>query len=264
MLPVHLIYVRHGESVRNLAGRHAFETGDQSVLGDLLTRPTSLAPLSLEGRRQAEVTGKWLNAQGYVFDRWYTSSYVRAVQTAGLLDLHNSEWRIENRIKERSSGVMDDMDFEERKAYLESIRSQIHRLDLFNFRPDRGESFADSELVWRDFLGTLHRECGDMGAVCVVNHGHNMLVARYIHEKWTTARFNQLMQGSPHGHMPNCGVLHYTRENPKTGEVLKHPGWMRITVPWKDPTPGEWMPIVRKRYSSSELLELADEMQLAA
>jgi broad specificity phosphatase PhoE len=98
MLPKNLVYVRHGQSLRNLAGKRAFE-GDMSLFEQIITKPTMHAPLTPKGEDQARITGRWLEEQGFKFERFYVSSYVRAMQTASLLDLTGARWYVENNIR---------------------------------------------------------------------------------------------------------------------------------------------------------------------
>ncbi len=255
MLPKNLWYLRHGQSTRNLAGKRAYEKNGDSLFEQIINQPSSLATLSELGIEQAVKTGNWLRGHNIKFGRHYTSSHVRAKQTAGLLDLPGVQWYVNNNIRERSGGVMEDMTPAQRAEYLGKLRNRAHLLDLFNFRPDRGESFADiADIRWQIFLSTLHRECCKMDAVLVVNHGDNMWAARSIHERWTPQDFENNRGVEAHGKISNCALLHYTRINPKTGEEVPYLGWYRICCPWKDPQPTAWTPIVRKRYNSSELL----------
>jgi broad specificity phosphatase PhoE len=259
MLPRNLVYVRHGQSQRNLAGKQAYEHGDMALFEEIINRPSSLALLTPEGEDQARATGAWLREQNFNFGRYYTSSYLRAKQTAGLLNLPGSHWFIENNLRERSGGIMEDMTKGEREEYLNGLRNKAHLLDLFNFQPTRGESYADVTVRWRFFLDTLHRECGNMD-VLVVNHGDNMWVARSLHERWTPEEFvKNRGRYDTHGGIPNCMVLHYSRVNPETGEVLQYLGWYRTCCPWKDSTPSSWQKIIRKRYTSQELLSQVEE-----
>lgn len=254
MLPRNLVYVRHGQSERNLAGKNAYQHNDLTLFEEIINHPSSLAFLTPEGERQAMVAGQWLREQGFDFGRYYTSSYNRAKQTAGLLDLPDAIWYIENNIRERSGGCMEDMLPHERREYLNGVRNRAHELDLFNFRPDRGESFADVTIRWRLFLDTLHRECIKMDVI-VVNHGDNMWVARSIHERWTPEMFvDRRGDGGAPGKIPNCMVLHYTRINPNNGDEVAYPKWVRTFCPWKEDKPSAWQSIHRGRYTSEALL----------
>jgi phosphohistidine phosphatase SixA len=76
-LPIDLIIIRHAESEANTR---------QNDLRDEVR--DNLTPLTPRGIEQAEATGDWLRSIGLSdFDRYYTSSYIRARQTAALLAL---------------------------------------------------------------------------------------------------------------------------------------------------------------------------------
>jgi len=55
-------------------------------------------------------------------------------------------------------------------------------------------------------------------------------------------------------------VIHYTRNNPQTGQTEKYIGWQRSVCSWKG-TDTKWTPIERKRFSNEELLEQVNEIK---
>lgn len=252
-MPENLVYVRHGQSLRNLAGKMAFANNDLSLFDEVINRPSSVAPLSSEGVDQAIKTGTWLRHElGFTFDAKVTSTFNRAKQTAGLFGLDEGcRWYIENGIRERSAGVMEDMTPAQRQTYLLSMRSRGHLFDPFNFRPDRGESYADVAIRKHAYFGTLSRS--RKKNVLVTNHGDNMWVLRYLQERWTPEEFVE-KRGDGHGKIPNCMVLHYTRIDPASGEITPHLNWMRTCCPWRDPVPTPWQRVIRKSYTSADLL----------
>ena len=76
-LPIDFIIIRHGQSEANTQQKEPRDEG-----GDNSTQ------LTREGIEQAKATGDWLRSIGLTgFDRYYTSSYMRARQTAALLAL---------------------------------------------------------------------------------------------------------------------------------------------------------------------------------
>lgn len=251
MLPKTLRLIRHGESQRNLAGYHAWH-GNTNLFEEVITRPSSLAPLTDEGVRQAIETGKWLKKEKITFDRLYVSSMNRAKQTAGLLDIPGAQWFIENRIRERSAGVLEDMLPEDREKYHDSIVSAGHMWDPYNFRPDRGESFGDLEVRLRGFFDTLHRSHAD--TVGVVSHGHVMKILEAIIYHMTPEEFTATHGGGVE-RILNGMMIEYTRIDPATNAELLYLGWMRFCTPWKDPHWSPWKEITRKTYSSTELLQ---------
>ncbi len=256
MLPKNLVVVRHGQSERNAAVKAAHEE-NPALLADIINFPSALAGLTGLGRSQAIATGEWLRVQPFAFSHWYVSSFVRAKETAGLLDLPGAKWFVENRIRERATGVMEDMTPKERSEYLDGIKNRGHILDPYNFTPDGGESFADVEERMRGFFDTLHR-VGPETDVCVVNHGHSMRAIDAIIHHMTPEDFSTIHH-ERNGKIKNCTVVHYTRIDPKTAEVMPYVGWMRTCTPWMNQTYSPWMSIERRTYSSQELLHQVEE-----
>lgn len=94
-MPIDLVLVRHGESEGNVALHHSRRGDDSPLSPEFLAQHSSRWRLSDRGRAQAEATGEWLRAQfPEGFGRHYTSEYVRAMETAGLLGLPGAEWYV--------------------------------------------------------------------------------------------------------------------------------------------------------------------------
>src|SRR3989338_3424748 len=109
-LPIDLLLVRHGQSEGNKA-RRCSEGGDHSAFTDeFRDRHSASFRLTELGRKQAEEAGAWLRKEfwpGYAFDRYVTSEYARAMETAALLNLPNAEWLCDFYLTERDWGEMD-------------------------------------------------------------------------------------------------------------------------------------------------------------
>ena len=122
-----LILIRHAESVANAT--------------QIIQSDTFDAPLSDLGKRQAETLANRL--AGLSFDRLFTSSYSRAIQTAAYIrkfhmDVPYAEMR---ELRERFRGPIGGMskdEFEEKHPELvEQWRKEI------DARPEGGENFED-------------------------------------------------------------------------------------------------------------------------
>jgi len=63
--------------------------------------------------------------------------------------------------------------------------------------------------------------------------GNLMMAFRVRMEKLSTRQFQQLeTSNNPHDGLHFCQILHYSRKNPKTGEIAPIPMWMRSVCPW--------------------------------
>lgn len=58
------------------------------------------------GKKQAEITGKYLREHFGTFDAFYTSEYVRAMETAALLNLPHAKWVTDFYLRERDWGQL--------------------------------------------------------------------------------------------------------------------------------------------------------------
>lgn len=264
-MPIDLFLVRHGESERNFANRAAYGGDLSHFAQEFVERPTSLARLTPRGREQAAAAGLWLRENAGLNpdnDRYYTSSYVRAAETAVLLGLPGARWRRLNRLRERSAGDWEHIPAPERKRLLQQYPVKHHELDPYNWPPPNGETLADvEEKRLTLFLHTMHRECSNRKVV-VMCHGEVLLVFRVILERMTDEEFRR-MYGSkdPHDRTHNCIIIHYTRQSPydRGAAPTRHLNWMRMICPWDTSlSSNEWRPIVRSEFSNEELLRLVE------
>ena len=261
-LPIDLVLVRHGQSEGNLAKRRS-EAGDHSAFTKEFRRRHSASfRLTIKGREQAQQAGEFLRkeftGEGIAFDRYYTSDYLRAMETAGGLELPNASWYRDFYLTERDWGELDiyPEDERERKFMVELRRRKV---EPFFWKPPNGESFAELSLRIDRVLHTLHRECSDK-RVIIVCHGEVMRAFQVRLERLSQERFKELVSSrNRDDRIYNCQILHYTRRYPfdKSLPVLPYAGWVRWIRPTGTSiTSSDWREIKRPRYSNAELLEI--------
>ena len=256
-----LVLIRHGESEGNVARKRSLG-GDHSLFsGEFKHRHSARWRLTDRGREQAIAAGEWLQRENLVeFDRYYVSEYLRAMETAGRLNLPNAKWYAEMLIRERDWGQMDLMSEEERVTkFLDEL--QRRDLDPFYYAPPGGESLAAVAQRADRLMAALHRECGDK-KVIVVCHGEVMWAMRTRLERMSLDTFRDL-QGSGRmvDQIHNGHILHYTRRNPQTGDMAPFFSWVRSICPWdKKLSPKGWMEIKRPVYDNDLLLATAERV----
>lgn len=255
-MPIDLVLVRHGQSEQNLA-LHAARRGDESLYSDeYRARHVSQHRLTPLGREQARKAGEWLKANGYgLFDRRYVSSYVRAKETAALLQVKGPDWFVDPLLREREWGDYDHMSWEERSAKTaQSVN--IRKTDSFYWVPPNGESIAGLTVRLRTFFDTWHRECSDM-KVLVVCHGEVIWGFRFMLERMSIEKWTELEASKePGAIINNCQIVHYTRRNPKTLKVTPYLNWMRsINAAAPENSTIDWQPLERRRFSDEELMQ---------
>jgi len=265
MMPINLVLVRHGQSEGNKAKRMS-EAGDNSAFTEgFKKRHSSSFRLTDLGKRQASVIGQWLRAEFYgtfgwphCFDRYYVSEYVRAIETAGLMDLPDAHWKKDFYLTERNWGDLDICPEEEREEkFGEALRRR--EVQPFFWKPPNGESFVELCLRVDRVLHTLHRECSDQNVIAVC-HGEVMRAFQVRLERTSQERFKELtFSKEKWDRIYNCQAIHYTRREPITGKLENHANWVRsVRIA---PNGGErstgWQFINRVTYTNDELLATA-------
>ncbi len=262
-LPIDLVLVRHGQSEGNAAMRLS-EKGDDTAFERLFKeRHTRSFRLSNRGKEQAVVAGKWLvdefYGDGKGFDRYIVSEYVRAMETAALLDLPEADWFRNFYLTERDWGELEECPDSERHEKFGSAM-KMRKIEPFFWRPPNGESFAELCLRLDRVLLTLHRECSDMRVV-IVCHGEVMRAFRVLLERMSQQRFKEVyLSKEKEDGIYNCEVWHYTRRDPETDEIKDHANWMRRIRTNESPIwETGWQKIERPKYSNKELLRIVEE-----
>jgi NAD+ kinase len=254
--PFELVLVRHGQSEGNEAVSRS-EHGDLSAYTpEFKAKHSSTYRLTDKGIAQAKVTGEWVRSNiGDSFDRYYTSEYVRAMETASLLQLPNAHWYTEIVLRERDKGLMDNTSAVDKQTKFAEEMTRRKR-DAFFWAPPAGESLANVCVRIDHTLNTLRRECSNQ-RVIIVCHGEVMWAFRVRLERLSQIKFHQLTKSDdPKDKIHNTTVLHYTRIHPKTGEVYPYFKFLRSVCPWKPEFSWDgWMEFDRPMYSNEELME---------
>lgn len=253
-MPIDLVLVRHGQSESNVANRAA-RKGDESLFTlEHVDRHSRTFRLTDEGIVQAKRVGAWLREQGLTpADKHFVSAYTRAKETAFHMGIPNARWYVDYLLRERDYGDMDVMKPSDKsERYAQSMK--MRERDPFYWIPPNGESFATLCMRVDRFIQTLHRECTDK-RVLVVSHGETMWAMRMRLERLTEAQWHaQHVARDPAFRIGNCQVLHYSRRNPETGEVLPFLGWVRSVNMERDPSDQSWRQINRMVFSNEDLL----------
>lgn len=207
--PTHLVLVRHGESVGNVAATRAEAQGAAVV--DVTTRDAD-TPLSPRGREQAAALGSWIAAlptaeQPEVV---WCSPYLRTVETARLalavpgLDL---PWRRDERLRDRELGILDRLTWRGVQEQHPQEAARRRHLGKMYHRPPGGESWADVALRLRAALGDLQeRDAGRR--VLVVAHDAVVMLLRYVLEELTE---DEIMAVAREHSVHNASVTRFDR-----------------------------------------------------
>jgi NAD+ kinase len=258
-MPIDLVLVRHGESEGNVARRFSV-AGDNSVFTDeFCSRHNSRFRLTDRGREQARAAGSWLKQNfGEKFDRYLVSGYLRAMETAALLELPDALWYQDFYLRERDMGLFEIMSEDDKKRKHPEVYRQ-YEYDPFYWTPPNGESIAQLCLRIDRVLHTLHRECSEK-RVIVVAHGLVMWAFIVRIERLTSAQYLERSQSRDlvH-HIRNCQIVHYTRRDPDTDSLCNRADWVRSICPWDTANSATlWRKIERPSFTNEQLMEAAE------
>jgi broad specificity phosphatase PhoE len=255
-MPVDLVLVRHAESEGCLAherSKHGDDSDWQNP--DFRNRHTSRYRLSDKGRSQAQIAGQWIKENvSKKFDWYICSEYVRAMETAALLDLDNAHWHTDFFLRERDRGILSNLSRSEvRTRHQEELARE--ELDPFYHAPPGGESIASVCMRVARVVSHLRQTCSGY-KVLLVCHGNIMWGFRITLENIKQAEFLRMIQ-DPQEKIHNCQILHYSRRNPYNGIVESDINWMRSICPWDEkPDHSSWHRIVRRTFNNTDLLGL--------
>jgi NAD+ kinase len=258
-MPVHFVSVRHGESELNLANQRSRNGDDSAFTKEFRERHESQFRLTPKGVWQAQMARDWIRANiNFKFNRLYVSEYVRAVETALHLEIPGARWFIDYNLRERDWGELGVIPQGERtEKYADILR--LRQSQIFFWRPPSGESMADLSLRLNRLWSTLARECS-RDNVLLSNHGEVDWGIRIAFERISLQRYIELdASKDPFDKIHNCQILHYTREDPFTGEITRYYNWMRSICPWDlSLSSNEWQRIVRPRYTNDDLKRIVE------
>lgn len=245
-MPCNLVLVRHGE--------HESQTDTVKQSPTPLAKPSSLWCLTEAGRQQAEFAGKWIQQHVcHYADRYLTSEFTRARQTAGHLDLPNARWYLDPFLHGRHWG-----DFDYSVASPAIVRERYkqtlihHDQESFYWRPPSGESMADLTSRVKHVVDRLYRDYSEMRVV-VVCHSDVIWAFRLLLERMSATEYH-LIHRRPEEIIQPGQVLQYTRVDPRTGQITPHIGWARTFRPSTN-RHTEWRVVERTTYTNQQLLE---------
>lgn len=219
--PRKLVLVRHAESEGNVLST------EERVRFD---RSSHEYKLTARGRKQAEITGKYLREKFCKFDAFYSSYYARARETLQIMYPEVTVFE-DSRLAEAQRGIWHTMTKEEVARVFQHEIERKEREDLYHYRPLGGENWPDIEMRIHSFLATLN--CYHEGEnILVIVHGNWLNLFRKVNDHLSIEEVMRRYSLDNRGVVDNASVTVYEGRalNGKPALVLKEEN----TVPWKD------------------------------
>lgn len=210
--PALLVFVRHGQSLRNTVNLH---TGLKNIPKVVTDTPDHLTPLTPDGEQQALATGKGLQQEFGRFDVVFHSPWLRTTQTMELLLKAFPDpcppVRRNLYLLEQNFGRLDPAIWPRQlERYEESFRQFEQQREImghFYCRPPDGESWADVCMRTHQFLGVIFRPEFAGKRILAVTHAVPQQSFRYHLEHPTE---EELFQEYETARNLNCGVGAYS------------------------------------------------------
>ena len=215
--PRQLVLVRHAESEGNT------KTTDERAR---LNVATHAYPLTSRGRRQAELTGAYLQKRFGNFDVYYVSYYQRSKETMAIM-YPNVRVYEDPRLAEGQRGIYHTMTRNQIKKIFPGESTRKKREGIYHFRPLGGENWPDIELRIHSFLGTLSRDCDNQNVIIVV-HGHWLILFQRLIQHFS---IEEAIKRYKESVFENASVTIYK------SVVKNNKSWLNLIeeniVPWK-------------------------------
>jgi broad specificity phosphatase PhoE len=206
--PASITFVRHGESVGNLADTRARDA-EAEVL-DLDDRDADVV-LSPRGREQASALAAWLDAAepDERPDVVVSSPYRRAAETAERA-LARTQLAVtyDERLRERDLGLFDGLTGRGIRARYPDEAERRSRLGKFYYQPPSGESWCDVVLRMRSLLRDL--EAFDGARLWLFTHQAVVMSARFVLEELSEQALLDIDRTTP---LPNASLTVYERRD---------------------------------------------------
>lgn len=224
-MPRLVVFVRHAQSPGNLLTPEARVNLEQSTHEYSLTE---------RGRKQAEITGKYLKERfcgcGKGFDAFLSSYYLRARLTLSIMFPEAKPILEDSRLAEAQRGIWHTMSPEEIAKMFPYEVERKKREGLYQYRPFGGENWPDIEARIHSFRQTLQLE-HDSEKLLVIVHGNWLNLFQRVNDGLPVKEVTRRYKLDNHGVVDNASVTIYKGKsvNGKPRLVLEEEN----IVPWK-------------------------------
>lgn len=208
-MPAEVVVVRHGQCSGNVADRASYKGNHHLFTTDIRSQKSSQWPLTSTGIKESELAGNWIRDNiATEFDFYFTSDYVRAVQTAKHLAFEGSRWIEDFLLREREWGGAENLPYPEREVLFQHFGVSPTE-DSMSWRPPNGESMFTIVGKMRLFLARA-RATASAKRILLVTHGAPLQAFRVLQHNISPSRYTSFVNGE--NYLRNCHVFHYSEK----------------------------------------------------
>jgi len=268
MYPLNLILIRHGESEGNFAKMKALNENNNEIYEKLENRKSPFYRLTKTGREQIEYTRRWFKKNiKFEIENFYCSEYIRALETALLLDIENVNWETNTYLREKDNGILSGLS---PNFKTENYSQEVKRKEnsLFYYAAPGGESVINCMNRVESFLNSTFDKTIDKTekSILCVCHGGIMNSFRLLLENIRGTDKDKISKMRLGEEKINNGqILWYSRKDPFTNKINSTYKWLYTICPWNTKTINydikDWIEIKPRLYNNDDLKKIINQIK---
>ena len=259
-LPETLTLMRHGESEGNVAIRASRSGDDKYFTDEYRSRHSATLRLTDNGKDEARKAGVWIANSKFTFTRFYTSSHLRAVETAAHLGIVKAKWQIDLRLREHDFGDWDMNSYSNRLEDPRFLERGLRRLvEGPYWRPPNGDSIADDAARETSSILTDWSDLPGGTSLLAVTHDGKM---KSFHLLLNRDGLHVLpgVKSDIGPFRTNCHMVQYSRRNLVTGFLSPiYVRYRSIPFPYEKNLDPPWTYLNSCYLSNEELLNYVEK-----
>jgi broad specificity phosphatase PhoE len=215
-MPAEIVLVRHGQCTGNVADRASYKGIHDLFNHEVRSQESSQWSLTPTGIRESELTGDWIkNNIASAFDYYFSSDYIRSVETAKYMNFANSNWLKSTLLREREWGGTENLSYPERNVLFQQLGISAKENSIF-WKPPNGESMIDILRKTRSFLDRI-KKIGKGKRILIVSHGAPLQAFRVLQYEIDPSHYVSFISGG--NYIRNCHIFHYFAKKNGTSDI---------------------------------------------
>ncbi len=215
-MPTEIVIVRHGQCTGNVADRASYKGDHRLFTKEIRSQKSSLWSLTPTGIRESKSSGEWIrNKISPAFDYYFSSDYVRAIETAAHMGFEKSCWKENSLLREREWGGSENLPYSERNELFQRFGTSLTE-DSLSWSPPNGESMITIIEKVKSFLDEVKMVTSGK-RVLIVSHGAPLQAFRVLQHKVEPSRYTAFINKGDY--IRNCHIFHYLVRKDESADI---------------------------------------------